>query len=83
MRRCQRYLFLALLAVSPLAANIEAAQPKPPVTVPAPAPARVPVYGFPTSSYRYGWFGANYWPRMSDHRGYYGDHFHFKYRCGY
>jgi hypothetical protein len=82
VRRLHRYLLpCALLAVMLLATPSSAAQPRPPArsaTVPT-----APVYGFPTSSYRYGWFGTKYWPRTSDHRGFYGEHYHFAYRCGY
>ena len=82
MQRLHCYLCAcALLAALLIASPSLARQPSPP-SRPVPVPA-TPVYGFPTSSYRYGWFGTHYWPRTSDHRGFYGEHYHFAYRCGY
>lgn len=47
----------------------------------APTPYR---YGFPVSSYRWGWFGAaRYYPTVFWHRGYNGDDCRYAYRCGY
>jgi hypothetical protein len=41
-------------------------------------------YGFPVSSYRWGWFGAeHYYPTVWCHTGYYGDCNRVAYRCGY
>jgi hypothetical protein len=41
-------------------------------------------YGFPVSSHRWGWFGAErYYPRVLWHRGYNGDHSRWSYRRGY
>lgn len=41
-------------------------------------------YGFPVSSYRWGWFGASrYYPRVVWHKGYYGDCCRWAYRSGY
>lgn len=41
-------------------------------------------YGFPVSSYRWGWFGAErYYPRVTWHCGYYGDSIRWAYRHGY
>lgn len=41
-------------------------------------------YGFPVSSYRWGWFGAErYYPFVYGHRGYNGDYTRVGYRNGY
>jgi hypothetical protein len=41
-------------------------------------------YGFPVSTYRWGWFGAeHYYPFVWWHEGYYGDCCRYAYRCGY
>jgi hypothetical protein len=41
-------------------------------------------YGFPVSTYRWGWFGArHYYPRTTSHRGFYGDYWQWAYRRGY
>jgi hypothetical protein len=41
-------------------------------------------YGFPVSTYRWGWFGAeHYYPTVFWHHGYYDDCCRFGYRCGY
>jgi hypothetical protein len=41
-------------------------------------------YGFPVSSYRWGWFGASrYYPTVRWHGGYYGDTVRWAYRRGY
>lgn len=41
-------------------------------------------YGFPVSSFRWGWFGAaRYYPTVFWHRGYNGDDCRYAYRCGY
>jgi hypothetical protein len=41
-------------------------------------------YGFPVSTYRWGWFGAeHYYPTVFCHHGYYDDYCRFGYRCGY
>ena len=41
-------------------------------------------YGFPVSTYRWGWFGAErYYPRVFGHRGYNGDYVQIGYRYGY
>jgi hypothetical protein len=41
-------------------------------------------YGFPVSTYRWGWFGAeHYWPRVGWHSSYNGNCVRFAYRYGY
>jgi hypothetical protein len=41
-------------------------------------------YGFPVSTYRWGWFGAeHYYPTVLWHQGYYGDCCRWGYRIGY
>ena len=41
-------------------------------------------YGFPVSTYRWGWFGAeHYYPTVWCHTGYYRDCYRIAYRCGY
>jgi hypothetical protein len=41
-------------------------------------------YGFPVSTYRWGWFGAErYYPTVLWHHGYYDDCCRWGYRCGY
>jgi hypothetical protein len=41
-------------------------------------------YGFPVSTYRWGWFGAeHYYPTVLWHHGYYGDCCRWGYRYGY
>jgi hypothetical protein len=41
-------------------------------------------YGFPVSTYRWGWFGAeHYYPTVLWHQGYYGDCCRWGYRFGY
>ena len=41
-------------------------------------------YGFPVSSYRWGWFGAErYYPLNFSHRGYNGDYCRVGYRYGF
>jgi hypothetical protein len=41
-------------------------------------------YGFPVSTYRWGWFGAaHYYPTVCWHEGYYGDCCRYAYRRGY
>jgi len=41
-------------------------------------------YGFPVSTYRWGWFGAeHYWPRVGWHTDYNGNCVRFAYRYGY
>jgi hypothetical protein len=41
-------------------------------------------YGFPVSTFRWGWFGAeHYYPRVFWHEGYYGDCCRYSYRHGY
>ena len=41
-------------------------------------------YGFPVSTYRWGWFGAErYYPRVGWHSDYNGDCVRFAYRYGY
>lgn len=52
-----------------------------------PSPVNGPcryTWGFPTSTYRWGWFGAErYYPRSTSHRGYNGDRRQWAYRWGY
>lgn len=43
----------------------------------------VPVYGFAGPSYRWGWFGAQYRPRVVHYTGYTGDYWETGYRWGY
>lgn len=41
-------------------------------------------YGFPVSTFRWGWFGAaHYYPTVCWHEGYYGDCCRYAYRRGY
>lgn len=41
-------------------------------------------YGFPVSTFRWGWFGAaHYYPTHYWHDGYYGDSHRYAYRRGY
>jgi hypothetical protein len=41
-------------------------------------------YGFPVSTFRWGWFGAaHYYPTVFWHDGYYGDCCRYGYRRGY
>jgi hypothetical protein len=41
-------------------------------------------YGFPVSTYRWGWFGAeHYYPTVWWGHGYYGECCRYGYRCGY
>jgi hypothetical protein len=41
-------------------------------------------YGFPVSTFRWGWFGgAHYYPTVFWHKGYYGDCCRYSYRRGY
>src|SRR3982751_3541528 len=41
-------------------------------------------YGFPVSTFRWGWFGAaHYYPTVGWHDGYYGDCCRYGYRRGY
>lgn len=41
-------------------------------------------YGFPVTTYRWGWFGAErYYPRVGCHSGYNGDRMRWAYRYGY
>jgi hypothetical protein len=41
-------------------------------------------YGFPVSSYRWGWFGASrYYPTVVWHRGFHGDECRWAHRHGY
>ncbi len=41
-------------------------------------------YGFPVSTFRWGWFGAeHYYPRVFWHEGYYGECCRYSYRHGY
>jgi hypothetical protein len=41
-------------------------------------------YGFPVSTFRWGWFGAaHYYPTVFWHEGYYGDCCRYGYRRGY
>ena len=41
-------------------------------------------YGFPVTTFRWGWFGAeHYYPTVWWHHGYYDDYCRFGYRCGY
>jgi hypothetical protein len=41
-------------------------------------------YGFPVSTFRWGWFGAaHYYPTVFWHNGYYGDCCRYGYRRGY
>jgi hypothetical protein len=40
-------------------------------------------YGFPVATYKWGWFGAHYYPRTTWHSGYNGDHWQWSYRKGY
>ncbi len=41
-------------------------------------------YGFPVSTYRWGWFGAeHYYPRVGWHNSYNGDCVRWAYRYGY
>jgi hypothetical protein len=41
-------------------------------------------YGFPVSTFRWGWFGAaHYYPFVWWHDGYYGDCCRYAYRRGY
>jgi hypothetical protein len=41
-------------------------------------------YGFPVSTFRWGWFGAaHYYPTVFWHEGYYGDCCRYSYRRGY
>jgi hypothetical protein len=41
-------------------------------------------YGFPVSTFRWGWFGAaHYYPTVFWHHGYYGDCCRYGYRRGY
>jgi hypothetical protein len=42
-----------------------------------------PVYGFAGPSYRWGWFGAQYRPRVVHYTGYTGDYWQTGYRWGY
>jgi hypothetical protein len=41
------------------------------------------VYGFSGPAYRWGWFGAQYRPRMVHHTGYADDYWQTGYRWGY
>ena len=50
----------------------------PPAGTPPP-----PVYGFPTPSYRWGWWNTNYWSRKTIHHGFYGDYWQWGYQPGY
>lgn len=43
----------------------------------------VPTYGFAGPSYRWGWFGAQYRPRVVHYTGYTGDYWQTGYRWGY
>jgi hypothetical protein len=61
-----------------------------PPPAPAPAPGLISPatpwyhYGFPVSTYRWGWFGAeHYYPTVWWAHGYYGDCCRYGYRCGY
>ena len=40
-------------------------------------------YGFPVRTYRWGWFGTHYRPRMHSHWSYHGDFMQWGYRKGY
>ena len=40
-------------------------------------------YGFPVSTYRWGWFGVQYRPRMVHHTGAHGDYTQTGFRWGY
>ena len=75
---------LALLAVVLACTSTAEAKRcyRPSVVTPPPAPAP-PVYGFPGPSFRWGWFGVNYRPRMAHHKGYYNDFWEWGYRRGY
>jgi len=42
-----------------------------------------PVYGFAGPSYRWGWFGVQYRPRMVHHTGAHDDYWQTGYRWGY
>jgi hypothetical protein len=41
------------------------------------------VYGFRGNTYRWGYFGVNYWPYVVHHRGYYGGYYEWGTRRGY
>jgi hypothetical protein len=57
--------------------------------VPSPQPCIMPAngaygWGFPVTTYRWGWFGAeHYWPRVFWFKGYYNDCVRCGYRQGY
>jgi hypothetical protein len=51
--------------------------------VPPPGTPPPPVYGFPTPSYRFGWWNTNYWSRKTFHHGFYGDYWQWGYQPGY
>lgn len=57
--------------------------------IPSPQPNIMPAngaygWGFPVTTYRWGWFGAeHYWPRVTWFKGYYGDCCRAGYRQGY
>jgi hypothetical protein len=40
-------------------------------------------YGFGVPTYRWGSFGAHYWPSRHKHYGYHGDYLQWSYRRGY
>jgi hypothetical protein len=51
---------------------------------PYPPPGGWYGYGFPVSTYRWGWFGAErYYPRVGCHSDYNGDRMRWAYRYGY
>lgn len=52
-------------------------------TIITPPQAPPPTYGFPGPTFRWGWFGVNYRPRMVHHTGYYNDFWQWGYRHGY
>ncbi len=82
-----RFFFvLAVCAVATLlcassASAGERAKPRPSVLDDAQcAPT---VYGFRGNTYRWGYFGVNYWPYVVHHRGYYGGYYEWGTRRGY
>lgn len=84
MNRMQRWALAAIVVLS-TADGAMAGHPwrptEPPLTVRFPKPTQS--FGFPGSTYRWGWFGANYYPRVVGHAGYYGRDMQLSYRRGY
>lgn len=83
MSRCGP-LVISVLVLAGAVCPAEAGHPgisTPPPTVLYRKP--VQTFGFPGSTYRWGWFGANYYPRVVAHGNYYGRDMQFSYRRGY